>query len=68
MKLMQLAKTAPKRFSSATINEGIRKQLMDAVGAMGNVTGSSRSGIISQAASGPEEDYIVGLVNAYETQ
>jgi len=35
---------------------------------MFNVVGSATSGIISQAAAGPEQDYVVGLVYAYETQ
>jgi hypothetical protein len=48
---------------------GIRKQLFDVLGAVGNVTGSATSGVISQIASGAsDENYIVGLVRAYNTQ
>jgi hypothetical protein len=66
MKMMRLAKPALKRFTPKAVSDGIRKQLMDAVGAMGNVGGSALSGTINQAFSGPDGDYIVGLVSAYE--
>ncbi len=68
MKLMQLAKAAPKRYEPKAISAGIRKQLMDVIGAVGNVTGSAISGTINQAVSVANDDYIVGLVSAYETQ
>jgi hypothetical protein len=57
-----------KGFTQTAIAAGLRQQLLDAVGATGNTAGSATSGIIGQAVSGPEEDYIVGLVHAYETE
>jgi hypothetical protein len=68
MKLMQLAKAAPKRFTPKAISDGLRKQLMDVIGAMGNVSGSAISGTINQAMSVASDDFIVGLVSAYETE
>jgi len=65
---MQLAKAAPVRYAPKAISDGVRKQLMDVVGAMGNVSGSAISGTINQAVSVANDDYIVGLVSAYETQ
>jgi hypothetical protein len=36
---------------------------------MGNVTGSATSGLIAQVTSGPADDnYLVGVLNAYETE
>ena len=68
LKLMQLAEQAPKRYSSKAISDGIRRQLMDAVGATGNIAGSATSGKINQLMSTSDENYIVGVVSAYETQ
>lgn len=69
LKLMQLAKQAPKRYAGGAISAGIRQQLLEVVGAMGNVAGSATGGVISQTVSGgTNEDYIVGLARAYETQ
>lgn len=71
MKLMRLAnaKDFPKRFSNGAITAGMRKQLLEVLGSMGNVTGSATSGVIAQSASGgPDDGYIVGIARAYETQ
>ena len=68
-KLMQLANQAPKRYPGGAISAGIRKQLLDVVGAMGNVAGSATGGVIAQTVSGGSSDeYMVGLARAYETQ
>ena len=69
MKLMRLAKSAPKRYAGDAISRGIRQQLFEVVGAMGNVTGSATGGVIAQGVSGGgSEDYIVGVARAYQTQ
>jgi hypothetical protein len=68
MKLLQLAKKAPVRYPPKAISDGVRKQLMDSIGAVGNVTGSATGGLIKSAMSDSNEEYIVGLVSAYETQ
>jgi hypothetical protein len=68
MKLLQLAKAAPKRYSPKAISDGIRQQLLEVVGAVGNLTGSATGGTLNQAMSVVNDDYIVGLVSAYETE
>jgi hypothetical protein len=59
----------PKRFATKAINVGIREQLLNAVGAVGGFAGSATSGLVSQAPWGSsDENYLVGLVNAYEVE
>jgi hypothetical protein len=62
-------KSFPKRYSTRAINVGVREQLLNAVGAMGNVVGSATSGLINQATtiSDGNDDYLVGVVNSYQT-
>lgn len=66
-KLLPLQKSKT-RFDTSAINDGIRRQLMDAAGAALNVVGSASSGLLSQAVASDNEDFIVGLVNSYEVQ
>ena len=64
-----LASNVPKRYMQKPITDGVRKQLLDVLGAMGNITSSATSGVMAQAASGTQDDdYIVGLARAYQTQ
>lgn len=66
--MMQLSNPGLMRYTPKAISDGVRKQLLDVIGGMGNITGSAISGTINQAVSGTTEDYAIGLVSAYETE
>jgi hypothetical protein len=58
----------PRRVDNSSVNAGVRRQLLDSVGATLNVVGSSTSGLIAQATNGGSEELLFGTVNAYEVE
>lgn len=63
-----LPKNVKRSLSNHAIGSAIRKQLRESVGASMGVTGSSTSGLISQARpAGKIGDLLFGFVNAYDT-
>ena len=62
LKTLVRAGLFPKRFSTIQVNQGIKNQLKDAMGAALSFSGSAASGLVRQ-----EAQYIIGLARSVET-
>jgi hypothetical protein len=62
LKALVRAGKYPKRFSGLAVNQAIRNQLKDALGAALSFSGSAASGVVRQSAG-----YVAGLAYGFET-